>query len=114
MHPAVHEAVRAELATVSPEGIAVLDAVKLLEGGSGKFCQKKWLIVCPVEQQLQRLIRRNGLSLAEAQARLQAQPDPTVQRNLVDEVINNGGTLESTQQQVAAAFGRFCAQFAPK
>ncbi|GCE28439.1 dephospho-CoA kinase [Dictyobacter alpinus] len=114
VHPAVHAVIRAELSRISRDGIVVLDAVKLLEGGSAAFCQAKWLIICPVEQQLQRLMQRNHLSLSEAQARLRAQPDPNVQRPLVDEVIDNGGTLEATQRQVSAAFDRFRAQFVHK
>src|SRR6266567_7884530 len=41
VHPAVSEALAHELASVSHSGIVVIDAVKLLEGGSGKFCQSK-------------------------------------------------------------------------
>ena len=41
VHPAVSVAMANELAAVSDAGIAVIDAVKLLEGGSGAFCQSK-------------------------------------------------------------------------
>src|SRR5438552_12535707 len=40
VHPAVSIALIGELAPVSASGIAIIDAVKLLEGGSGKFCQR--------------------------------------------------------------------------
>src|SRR5713226_4162534 len=62
VHPAVSVALASELATVSPSGIAIIDAVKLLEGGSGKFCQSKWLVICTEEQELARLVERNHLS----------------------------------------------------
>src|SRR5437588_4972372 len=58
VHPAVSVALLSELATVSSSGIAIIDAVKLLEGGSGAFCQSKWLVVCTEEQQLARLMAR--------------------------------------------------------
>lgn len=111
VHPAVGQAMLAVLADLSPAGIAVIDAVKLLEGGSGAFCQSKWLIVCPEEQELARLMARNGLSEAEARARLQAQPSVERRLPLVDEVIDNGGSLAETRRQVEAAFQRFCARF---
>jgi dephospho-CoA kinase len=111
VHPAVGQAVFNALATVSPTGIVVIDAVKLLEGGSGRFCQSKWLIVCPKEQELKRLVARNGLSAEEAQARLQTQPSVERRLPLVDEVIDNGGSLEETRRQVEAAFQRFCKRF---
>ncbi len=111
VHPAVGQAMVAALAGVSPEGIAVIDAVKLLEGGSGAFCQSKWLITCPEEQEMARLMARNGLSEAEARLRLQSQPSVERRLALVDEVIDNGGTLGETRLQVVAAFQRFLARF---
>ena len=111
VHPAVGVALIGELAQVSPVGIAVMDAVKLLEGGSGSFCQSKWLIICSEEQELARLIIRNALSEAEAQARILAQPALAPKLALVDEVIDNSGPLEETRRQVKAAFARFCQRF---
>ncbi|HEY0756742.1 MAG TPA: dephospho-CoA kinase [Ktedonobacteraceae bacterium] len=111
VHPAVGQAMFALLASVSADGVAVIDAVKLLEGGSGAFCQSKWLITCPVEQELARLMARNGLSEAQARARLQAQPEVEPRLPLVDEVIDNGGSLEQTRVQVAAAYQRFLSRF---
>ncbi len=115
VHPAVGQALMKEIAQVSATGIAVLDAVKLLEGSSGALCQSKWMVLCPEEQELTRLIARNGLTQAEAWVRIHAQPDIQSRLPLIDEVIDNGGTLEETQQQVKAAFERFCRKFpAPK
>jgi dephospho-CoA kinase len=113
VHPAVGRAMIEELATVSPAGIAVIDAVKLLEGGSAGLCQSKWLVVCPEEQELARLIARNGLSEEEARARVRAQPSVERRLPLVDEVIDNGGSLAETRKQVEAAFKRFCERFPP-
>ncbi len=111
VHPAVGIALRQELDAVSSSGIAVIDAVKLLEGGSGNLCQSKWLVICDEEQQLARLIKRNHLSEEEARQRLSAQPPIASKIALVDEVIDNSGSLEQTRQQVAAAFQRFTRKF---
>src|SRR6266568_139988 len=111
VHPAVGAALANELASVSETGIAILDAVKLLEGGSGKFCQSKWLVTCPEEQELARLMARNTLSEDEAWARIHAQAPVAPRLALVDEVIDNSGSLEETHRQVIAAFDRFCKQF---
>jgi dephospho-CoA kinase len=111
VHPAVSAAIAQELATVSSPGIAVIDAVKLLEGGSGAMCQSKWLVICREEQELARLMARSHLSRAEAEARLRAQPPVEARLKLVDEVIDNSGSLEETRRQVAAAFERFRARF---
>src|SRR5579884_2694769 len=111
VHPEVGQALLKELATISPDGIAVIDAVKLLEGGSGALCQSKWLVTCSEEQELERLIARNHLSYEEAHARVRVQPPLSSRLALVDEVIDNSGTLEETQRQVSAAFDRFCKKF---
>jgi len=111
VHPAVSVALISELAHISPSGIAVIDAVKLLEGDSGTFCQSKWLVICSEEQELACLIKRNALSEEEAWARIHAQPAIAPKLALVDEVIDNSGSLEETQQQVEAAFERFCQRF---
>jgi dephospho-CoA kinase len=111
VHPAVGEALLAELALVNPTGIAIIDAVKLLEGNSGALCQSKWLVICSEEQELARLMARNHMSLEEAQARIDAQPPVAPKLALVDEVIDNQGTLAETRQQVTAAFERFCRNF---
>ncbi len=111
VHPAVSIALVSELDAVSSSGIAIIDAVKLLEGGSGAFCQSKWLVVCTEEQELARLMTRNAFSEADAKARILAQPSIASKRAMVDEVIDNSGTLEETRCQVSAAFERFCTRF---
>ena len=111
VHPAVHTALRAELTLASPASIVIVDGVKLLEAQSGALCQQKWLVVCPVEQQIARLIARNHLNFEDAQARVRAQPDTSHKLALVDEIIDNGRPLEQTRLQVVAAFERFCRLF---
>ena len=111
VHPAVREALLDELKRVSASGIAIIDAVKLLEGGSGALCQSKWLVVCSQEQEIVRLMVRNQLTVDEAKARVQAQPDVSSKLVLVEEVIDNSGSPAETRCQVAAAFDRFCRKF---
>src|SRR5260370_33884239 len=74
VHPAVGEALAKELASVSSSGIAVLNAVKLLEGGSGNLSQSKWMVVCTVEQELPQFIALNRLSHQESRARTPPPP----------------------------------------
>lgn len=111
VHPAVGQALADELASVTPSGIAVIDAVKLLEGGSGKLAQSKWMVVCPEELEYARLVARNQLNPEEAWARIRAQPSVVDRLPLVDEVIDNSGSLADTRKQVAAAYDRFSETF---
>lgn len=111
VHPAVSQALTNELEHVSPSGVVIIDAVKLLEGGSGKFCQSKWMVICPEELEFERLIARNDFNSEEALARIKAQPPLEARLPLVDEVIDNSGSLDETRRQVEAAYKRFCKQF---
>jgi dephospho-CoA kinase len=111
VHPAVGQALADELASVTPSGIVVIDAVKLLEGGSGKLAQSKWMVVCPEELEYARLVARNQLNPEEAWARIRAQPSVVDRLPLVDEVIDNSGSLDDTRKQVAAAYDRFSETF---
>ena len=111
VHPAVGLAIANELAAVSASGIAIIDAVKLLEGGSVALCQSVWLVVCTEEQEFTRLVARSPLSEAEALARIRAQPPVANRLSLVDEIIDNSGSLEETRRQVVAAFERFSRLF---
>lgn len=111
VHPAVGQVLLKELASVSLTGIAVIDAVKLLEGGSGALCQSKWMVVCSEEQELMRLMARNTLSEEEARARIRAQSPVAARLPLVDEVIDNSGSLEETRRQVTTAYEWFLSRF---
>jgi dephospho-CoA kinase len=110
VHPAVEALVMQRLADLPAEAVAVVDAVKLLEGGLGHRCDAVWLVVCPVAQQRRRLIADRHLTPAEADARLAAQPDEQARRALVDVVIDNSGTLAETRAQVVAAWTAFRAK----
>jgi len=103
VHPAVSIAIANELASVSASDIAIIDAVKLLEGGSGAFCQSKWLVICPEEQEFARLLERNQLSEEEAWSHIRAQPPVANKLALVDEVIDNSGSFRGD-----ASPGRSC------
>lgn len=107
VHPAVGVAISAEIQSAPANAVLILDAVKLLEGGTGALCKSRWLVICNEEQQLRRLIERDGFSEEEAHARLRAQPPIGPKLALVDEVIDNSGTLAATRAQVEAAWGRF-------
>jgi dephospho-CoA kinase len=107
VHPAVHAAVAARLAELPGDAVTVIDAVKLLEGGMARQCEQVWLVVCDPAEERHRLITERGLTPAEADARLAAQPDNAARRALVDAVIDNSGTLDQTRAQVAAAWARY-------
>jgi dephospho-CoA kinase len=99
-HPVIIAAVRNRIERSDNERIAV-DAVKLLESGMASLCDQVWLVVSNAETQRQRLIARNGLTVAEADERLASQPDEKQRRAIADVVIDNSGTRSHLEEAVS-------------
>jgi dephospho-CoA kinase len=112
VHPIVREALLSRIRALGPEEIGVLDAIKLIESGYAPFCHGLWIVTCPPEIQLQRLIQQRGLSEEEARARLAAQPPIEAKLPLATAVIHNDGSLEDLRQQVTDAWRAFKASLA--
>lgn len=114
VHPAVRERIMAWLEGVGdassgidssqPPPVAVIDAIKLLEGGWKQICDAIWVVTCAPEQQLERLIATRGMRDDEARARIAAQPPQAEKIAQADVVIDNSGSLENTRRQVDAAW----------
>lgn len=102
-----HPRVRVEITRLIREATApviVLDAIKLLENGLDKAGDAVWVVTCPPEVQLERLMRRNNFSREEARLRINAQPPQEEKVARADVVIDNGGDLANTERQVEAAW----------
>jgi dephospho-CoA kinase len=112
VHPAVREALLSWVRALPPDATGALDAIKLVESGYAPFCHGLWIVTCPPEIQLQRLIEQRGLSAEEAHARLAAQPPIEAKLPLATAVIHNDGSLENLRQQVTDAWRVFIASLA--
>jgi dephospho-CoA kinase len=104
--PAVHATIERWLEQQRQAGtpVAVLDAIKLIEGGWPERCDAVWVVSCRPEQQLERLVGQRGMSPADAQARIAAQGAQAEKLAHADVVIENSGGLEATRAQVLAAW----------
>ncbi len=92
VHPAVRPRILAELAAAGAAGATavVIEAIKLVEGGLAELCDEVWLITCPVEAQLQRLVER-GTAIGDARERIAAQGDlATRLRPAASHVLDTG------------------------
>ncbi|MCO5214873.1 MAG: dephospho-CoA kinase [Thermomicrobiales bacterium] len=85
-------------------GVVILDAVKLIESGHAEICDAVWLVTCPEEIQVQRLMARNNLDEAGARRRIAAQPPLAPKRARADLEIVNDGSLEDLEAKVAEAW----------
>ena len=107
----IHPAVRARAAALSaaaPRGAVVVQVIPLLveTGQQDNFDQVVVVEVDP-EVQLSRIMLRDGLDEAEAQARVRAQVTREARRAAADVVLHNNGTTED----LAAAVDRLWAEW---
>lgn len=103
----IHPAVRLELTYAirrARDGVLVIEAVKLVEGGLNGICDSVWVVVCGSEETKRRLILDRRMTPAEADARLASQPTITDKLRIADVVIDNAGSLGNTRAQVDQAW----------
>lgn len=103
VHPLVRERFSSRLQELAGAPTVVLMIPLLFEAGLDPLCSEIWLVSCDPEQQLERLMRRDGLELSEARARLAAQWPLERKRALADVVIDNSGPMRTLPAQVTAA-----------
>ncbi|GAA0367479.1 dephospho-CoA kinase [Alkalibacterium iburiense] len=82
--------------------LLVLDIPLLFEAGYEDEVDEIMVVYTTHENQLKRLMKRNQLSEAEAQARIQSQLSLNVKKEKADSVIDNNGSVEKTLEQVDA------------
>lgn len=104
-HPAIRQEMMRQIAyweEADPQGLTVADIPLLYESGWDKRYAFSDIVVvyAPRSVQLERLMKRDGLSEEEAVARLNAQMPIEQKRKLADVVIDNSGSLEETERQV--------------
>ena len=108
LHPLIRErALRQIAATQGPYTIVVVPL--LVETFFGQIVDRVLVVDCPVELQLERLVRRDGLARAEAEAMIAAQVDRESRLAAADDVIDNSGSIDATREQVATLHERYLA-----
>jgi dephospho-CoA kinase len=103
VHPLVRARFGAELERLAAAPVVVVMIPLLFEAGLEGLCSEVWLVDCDEAQQLQRLMARNGLSAAEARARISAQWPLARKRTLADVVLDNRGGPQQLEGQLERA-----------
>jgi len=103
VHPAVSIESRRRMSEAKAD-VVVYEAIKLIEAGRHTMCDAIWVVTAPHDAQIARLMRDRGLSEAEARQRVDAQPPPEEKLKHATVVIDNGGSLDDTREQVAKAY----------
>ena len=91
-HPAIWRETEhrlAELALHSDVKAVLLDAPLLLESGMDQICDRVLVVLAPPEVRLDRICRRDGISLQQAELRLKRQQSDAFYIDKADLVVQN-------------------------
>lgn len=80
--------------------VVVADIPLLYETGCESCLDEVWVVYVDEATQLDRLVKRSGLSPTEARLRIQSQLPLENKRDRADHVIDNSRSLEDTRRQV--------------
>lgn len=106
LHPRIRARMLGQIAAST--GPYTIVAVPLLvESGFAPLFDRVLVVDCPEETQIERLMRRDGISEQDAVAILAAQTSRARRLEVADDVIDNSGTLEATYAQVEALHRRY-------
>ena len=103
IHPLVIQAVDL-LIPRAHSSVIVLEAIKLFESGLADSCDTVWVVDCTPDVQIDRLVRKRGLSEPTSRQRIAAQPAQKDKLARAKVVIQNSKSFEDTWNQVQAAW----------
>ena len=102
VHPLVFESQNEWLAAreaEDPDGIAIVDAALMIESGGYRRFDKLIVVWCEPDIQFERLIKRDGLSEADARKRIASQMPQDEKKRYADLLIDTSGGFETTRVQ---------------
>ena len=97
---------RMEEARAGGAKICVLDMPLLFEAGLDTLCDTVWCVHLPREEQLRRLMARDGLTLSQAEARLRSQLSSEEKAARAQVVIDTSGSIDETRAMIPALYAR--------
>lgn len=105
-HPEIRIRIREKLDKLrrAGRGVAVLDIPLLIEVGWTDMVQRLWLVYTDRAIQMERVMRRDKLTTAEARQRLAAQMPLADKKKYADVIIDNSGSPEDTAAQIKKAW----------
>jgi dephospho-CoA kinase len=87
-----------------PDGIAIVDAALMIESGGYKRFDKLIVIHCRPEVQLERLMLRDKLTIAEAKQRIASQMAQEEKQRYADYLIDTSDGFEPTRQRTSEVY----------
>ena len=109
LHPAIAGQIQDEL-KASTSAYTILVSPLLLETNQKEFCSKVLIVDVPVEVQVDRTLKRDGVSEEQVQSIIKSQISREARLELADEIIMNDGNLEDLKLAVKDLHRRFISE----
>lgn len=103
LHPPIRTTMRERMQayeTQHPDKLVVVDVPLLYESNLQAMYNQVMVVYVPRSVQMERLMKRDGLTEEQANKRLNSQMPIETKKELADIVIDNSGTMEETEQQI--------------
>ncbi len=101
LHPAIRQAALLQLAANQNSAYQILSIPLLFEGDGYRTIVNRTLVIdCDEAQQIQRTMRRSGLTEQAVRAIMAAQISRAQRNQLADDIIENNGTLSELSQKI--------------
>lgn len=112
-HPRIQAAKRARMAELAQRGepLACYEVPLLVEVGLTEELRPVVVVAATEAHQIERAVRRDGMSEAEARARIGAQLPLARKVAVADFVIDNDGSLAEAQAAADGVLDAICAEF---
>ena len=99
LHPAIAEQIKDEL-NASKSPYTILVSPLLLETNQRDFCDKVLVVDVPIELQMERTTKRDGVSEDQVKSIIKSQINRDERLQLADEIIHNEGSIEDLEMIV--------------
>ncbi|MEW6685187.1 MAG: dephospho-CoA kinase [Candidatus Edwardsbacteria bacterium] len=110
VHPLLIKEIERELQSLKEkifEGVVVIDAALIVEWGIQKtLCQKLITVETTRKNQIKRLMENKGLTLKEAEQRIDSQLERDERIEAADYVIKNDGSIEELEKRAKKIWGK--------
>lgn len=105
-HPAIRQAIGERLAALAAEGhpAAVVEAALMVETGSWRLYDALVVVTCSPEEQLRRVMARDGMTEADARALVATQMPLADKEKAATHVIRNDGGLEELEARTRTSW----------
>lgn len=104
MHPMIQNRMIRKIRTLGAEGVPfiILSVPLLFETGMDALCDETWCLALPAEEQLKRVMARDGMTREEAAARIASQMPLEEKCRRASLTIRTNRPIEATQAELAS------------